>query len=135
MQLTQVRLDDLTVVLWLIVLVHLLRSAVKIIVLTDEGHISQQGSFHELDFQEGFVGSLHLEEHRNEELTELPHSVHQIKVSNSRLKDKPQGSDNDVTRRTGDLSVYQHYFRSVGWTSCLLLHFEPYICIHVQLSA
>ena len=96
------------------VLVQYLRSADKIVVLGQGGIVKEQGSFDELNSGNGFVQSLVLGNGtlapREETVTspEKPETLEATRKSIAR-------NDEDLNRRTGDLSIYKYYFKSIGW--------------------
>lgn len=96
------------------VLVQYLRSADKIVVLGQGGIIEEQGSFDEVNSGNGFVQSLMLRNGtpflQKETVTfpEKPEILEAIRKSIAR-------NDDNLNRRTGDFSIYQYYFKSIGW--------------------
>jgi ATP-binding cassette subfamily C (CFTR/MRP) protein 1 len=85
----------------------------------NEGKISEQGAFHDLRSQDGFIGKVLL----HPELLDSIELKEDSATIPSRIKKPlPKGllgpSANDIadlTRRTGDLSVYKYYLASIGW--------------------
>lgn len=86
----------------------------KIIVLTSDGEIDQQGSYQQLRSSEGFVKSVSAQD-RAFEGGETP----QDSVSLARKVGQGPTPEQvyDLTRRTGDMSVYKYYFMTIKKSS------------------
>ncbi|KAL8856229.1 MAG: hypothetical protein Q9178_007146 [Gyalolechia marmorata] len=100
-----------------------------IIVLNDKGQIAEQGSFDELNATGGYVSSLDLPpadwRMRSQPVTSLDHLMSSTSVDTipslpptKELVDDPD-SEFEANKRTGDLSIYAYYARSVGWVSVI----------------
>ncbi|KAI4197560.1 MAG: hypothetical protein LQ348_002135 [Seirophora lacunosa] len=101
-----------------------------IIVLNDKGQIAEQGSFSELNLGGGHVSSLDLEpadwrvrEQGTSKLDQLLQNAPQDYIPTlaptKEAVDDPD-SEFESNKRTGDLSVYAFYAKSVGRTSVLI---------------
>ena len=95
-----------------------LESADNIIVL-NQGRISEQGSFKELRSRGSFIGKVPVQ-------LQLPEAEAEAEAIGTAPQKTPKSflgpSANDIsdlTRRTGDLSVYKYYLASIGWFWCL----------------
>ncbi|RDW69977.1 hypothetical protein BP5796_08374 [Coleophoma crateriformis] len=103
--------------------VHHLREADKIIVLSEDGTITEQGTFETLNKNQSYVQKLLLGEKGDV-------NSGQDKEAGSPIKDKPTikskasaEDGNDLLRRTGDAQVYKYYLKSIGWRHGLILLF------------
>ncbi|KAL8722266.1 MAG: hypothetical protein Q9225_001213 [Loekoesia sp. 1 TL-2023] len=96
-----------------------------IIVLNEKGQIAEQGSFTELNFGGGYVSSLDLPQPdwrvRNQGTSTLDHLL--VSASEDYLPILPHtkevaedpDTEFEANKRTGDLSIYAYYAKSVGW--------------------
>lgn len=96
-----------------------------IIVLNEKGQIAEQGSFAELNFGGGYVSSLDLPQPdwrvRNQGTSTLDHLL--VSASEDYLPILPHtkeavedpDTEFEANKRTGDLSIYAYYAKSVGW--------------------
>lgn len=103
------------------ILVRHLPQADQIIVLDVDGHISQQGKFDDLRIQGGFVSSLVLPDMPTEERKTSPKDAAKRKPLPKVLQGPSANDIADLTRRTGDISLYRYYFASIGWKISLAL--------------
>ncbi|KUJ06202.1 P-loop containing nucleoside triphosphate hydrolase protein [Mollisia scopiformis] len=105
-----------------------LPSADHIIVLGDDGKIAQQGSFSELNSQSGYVQSLNIS---LLESGSKPRDDSGTQKQNSDLAllRPSETSIDDMSRRTGDTSVYLFYIKAVGWLPTFI--FMVAICAFV----
>jgi len=89
----------------------------QIVVLDRNGKIAQQGTFDVLREEEGYLKSLILSppEAKHTEITVTK------PVPRALAKIKSAGPDqaSDLTRRTGDISVYLYYYKSVTYLSLI----------------
>ena len=95
-----------------------------IIALGSDGRISEQGDFRELSSSGGYTSSFNLpppewayksgyaEPAISKQTSILPASIVPTKTSTE-----------DLTRRTGDMSVYLYYINAVGWLPSLVFVF------------
>lgn len=100
-----------------------------IIVLDDKGQIAEQGSFSELNIGSGHVSSLDLaqadwrfREKGTSKLDQLLQNAPQDSVPTlAPTKEAVEDADSEfeANKRTGDLSIYAYYAKSVGWVSVL----------------
>jgi ATP-binding cassette subfamily C (CFTR/MRP) protein 1 len=89
-----------------------------IIVLSKEGTIAEQGSFDVLSSTGGFVASFNLQP---------PDWNFQLDDARN-LKQKPNPKpvpgcsdiEGEANRRTGDMSIYIYYIKSIGWIPVLI---------------
>ncbi|KAJ4303189.1 hypothetical protein N0V90_002082 [Kalmusia sp. IMI 367209] len=92
-----------------------------VVVLDSDGKIAQQGSFYELRDQEGSLSDLIL---RHD--TGTPEANPAGKAAQKKKKHAIKGATAtdvaDITRKTGDVTVYKYYFRSISMlgTVCFL---------------
>jgi len=84
-----------------------------IITLSADGKISEQGSFKDLAADGGYVSSFNLPP---------PEWNYDPKDTTSTLRGKEfvltqptQSTEDDASRRTGDVAIYLYYIRAVGW--------------------
>ena len=87
-----------------------------ILVLSADGHISQQGSYEELRAQPGFISSAMHEP--------TPEDEQNGTSSNSKVLKELKGPSEeealDLARKTGDISVYKYYLQSIPLVWSLL---------------
>lgn len=96
-----------------------------IIVLDDKGRIAEQGSFHDLNIGGGHISSLDLSQADWRIREQGPSTLDQLLASASQddlptlppTKEVLEDADNEfeANKRTGDLSIYAYYAKSVGW--------------------
>ncbi|KAM3068089.1 hypothetical protein ACMFMF_009454 [Clarireedia jacksonii] len=121
--------------------VHRTPAADHIVVLQD-GRITQQGTYTQLNSIPGYVRSLNIEDriHDQEEDKSSASELYQVNESRN-MKDistakfstnheANNGSENN--RKDGDFSIYKYYINSVGWMNFLL--FGIYITVSVVFS-
>lgn len=93
-----------------------------IICLQNDGKISEQGNFKDLNSEEGYISSFALPQAEwHYEAEKLRKSVD--KKSNEGIlvaKDATKNVEDDLSRRTGDVSVYLYYIKAVGWVPTLI---------------
>ena len=92
-----------------------------IAVMSRIGEISQQGSFEELSEQEGYVKNLLS---GTEQATGVAKpTAKAVQKKKPQIKGVTANDVSDLTRRTGDISVYKYYFKSVSifGTCCFLV--------------
>ena len=96
----------------------------KVIVLDSNGCISEQGPFEALREQEGFVSKI-LQDNNFERRNRVEDADASKKGPSAAAKKSVQGPSAekyaDLTRRTGDTSVYKYYFASIGWRLALIV--------------
>jgi ATP-binding cassette subfamily C (CFTR/MRP) protein 1 len=105
-----------------------MQSADKIVVLDSKGIISQQGRFKELQSQPGYIQNLLLQEPTSLDATETIKEVLLPPVQSVGLKPRKTESL-DMKRKTGDLSVYKYYFKSLGWRRTMIFILTEAICV------
>jgi ATP-binding cassette, subfamily C (CFTR/MRP), member 1 len=93
----------------------------NIIVLDNDGKAIEQGTFSNLRSSDGFVGrlSLHPEILESDPISKTAEDTAAFKAPPAALKVLQGPSANDIadlTRQTGDISVYKYYLKSIGWT-------------------
>ncbi|KAF3128104.1 hypothetical protein TWF703_009706 [Orbilia oligospora] len=106
-----------------IYLVHRLPSTNQIIVMTKEGSIQSRGTWESLSSDSTFMEILRDATKSETSSTrsgthhaginddqEIPHEVTPHDDENART----QASIDDISRKTGDIMVYKHYFKSIG---------------------
>lgn len=89
-----------------------MRAVDHIIALGEGGRIQEQGSFMELEPAKGYVHELSIKGTQTEMLDE-EETVDPVKPVTQ--ADKIDTARQDLARRTGDVRVYAHYAKSVGW--------------------
>jgi len=98
----------------------------KVIVIGENGHIAEQGSFDQLRSQDGFVSKLLL----NPELLKAKVTAEDVPKDvggniNSpvtipkALRGASKNDVEDLTRRVGDIAVYKYYLKAIGWRIAL----------------
>ena len=92
-----------------------------IVVLNESGRVSEQGSFRWLVASGGYVSTLDLSppewtiESEQKDLDKLMANASRFEPSPLPPKELVEVTEFDVNKRTGDLSIYSFYARSVGW--------------------
>jgi ATP-binding cassette subfamily C (CFTR/MRP) protein 1 len=97
-------------------LVNYLPSADSVILMNSDGTIVQQGAYDELRLSENDVKIL---ESKGKENDVSPSEGSDDKPEANRSKDKASAQSTsalELTRKTGDMSLYKFYFSSVGPT-------------------
>jgi ATP-binding cassette subfamily C (CFTR/MRP) protein 1 len=94
--------------------VHHLRHADYIVALGNGGKVTKQGSLEALSSQDDYVQQLKLraEDNSSEEEKEEFDLTNEPIVAHAAHDD----TQNELARRTRDLSVYKYYTSSIGWT-------------------
>jgi len=112
--------------------VHRLSYADHVVAMTADGSISEQGTFEQLKASEGYVAMLEAEykaekSKRDDIEQEKPaNSVHAVLIEEEEEQliqeenTELHIAQEDLTRQTGDLSLYWYYLRSVHWASSAL---------------
>ncbi|KAL9614735.1 MAG: hypothetical protein Q9167_000804 [Letrouitia subvulpina] len=107
-----------------------------IVVLNEKGRIAEQGSFKELTASGGFVSNLDLppaERRSKPKETTLDQLVltanKSVPATRPPQETAAQAEELEANRRTGDLSIYAYYAKSVGVFSVLI--FVVAICSYV----
>ncbi|KAI8633154.1 putative ABC transporter [Xylariaceae sp. FL1651] len=77
-----------------------------------EGKVAEHGTFSQLNSQDGYVGSLNLEQRE----TELPQTLPAALQSDNTAIDDLREIFN---KKTSDWAVYKYYFKSIGWLASL----------------
>jgi ATP-binding cassette subfamily C (CFTR/MRP) protein 1 len=100
---------------------HRLPFADHIISLTNEGKVSEQGTFRELNSAGGYVSSFNLPP---PEWNYHP-SIKSIDIEKQKVRAlaplaPPEETADDISRRNGDISVYLYYIKAVGWIPTLI---------------
>jgi ATP-binding cassette, subfamily C (CFTR/MRP), member 1 len=99
--------------------VNLLPSADYIISLGASGKIMEQGSFEELNRQEGYVSSLALQQLKGDDF-----DTGQVDTATQKKEQLfPDVQVDEINRGNGDFSVYLYYFRTVGIPAMALFFF------------
>ena len=84
-----------------------------VVVLGLEGMIEKQGSFNSLGLSPDFVQSLLPDQILKEEVGESAMTIEQRTPTTSNSK-PPVTDDLELSRRTGDLTLYKYYLKSIG---------------------
>ncbi|KAM4056985.1 ABC transporter [Hirsutella rhossiliensis] len=92
------------------------------IIILDNGRISSQGSIDELG--DSLSQLIHQETNQKPSSSVTSSSSSEIKLGTSvKPAAKAEAEDvEDLSRRTGDLSLYLYYFRSIGWNGSSTFH-------------
>jgi len=89
-----------------------------VITLAADGKISEQGSFKDLAADGGYVSSFNLPP---PEWNYEPNDIMKILRGKESILIPPiQKTEDDASRRTGDLAIYLYYIKAVGWIPSLL---------------
>ncbi|KAE8411413.1 P-loop containing nucleoside triphosphate hydrolase protein [Aspergillus pseudocaelatus] len=90
-----------------------------IIVLGNEGHVIEQGSFKALDLSGGYISSFALGLPEQNNAAEKPNSSAKSEIQVSSVE---QDEDGDVESpgAGGDISIYLYYVKSIGWLPTLI---------------
>lgn len=91
----------------------------KIIVLSSEGRVSQQGTYEQLRSESGFVRGLSFEERRVAGDLKGNQKPHDASTTTRSAQGPTQEQIQDLSRRTGDFSIYRYYFRSIKKSSSI----------------
>jgi len=111
-----------------------LRDADNIIVLGDSGTIVEQGTFHSLSLQNGYVQNLFIDyqaqETQSESILDISEDIRKD-LTTAAIKNFEQ--EEDLLRKTGDMTLYKYYLRSVGWKdgiTILVLTIGAQFCVY-----
>ena len=91
-----------------------LSQADNIIALSSEGTVCEQGSYDELDRLQGYVYALKTKSDRSSASGSEEKPV-PVEMQSSAAAAKVADQQHDLARRTGDLTVYKYYAKSIGW--------------------
>lgn len=103
-------------ILKLIQTVNLLPSADHIIVLGQQGNIQEQGSFRELNTNNGYVQNLLVKQFKGKTEVAAPPLKHTL--GKKQVAIEPTA---DKKRQLGDMTVYWFYFQKIGTINTLLI--------------
>lgn len=90
-----------------------LRDADNIVALGMDGRVQEQGAFRELESKKGYIHELSV---KGTQGTPIAQEETIEPVPPARPADKLAEAEQDLARQTGDVKVYGHYARSLGWT-------------------
>ncbi|MGI4815732.1 MAG: ABC transporter transmembrane domain-containing protein, partial [Janthinobacterium lividum] len=92
-----------------------------IVVLDDDSHIAEQGSYEDLNSQSGYISKLEVTEEAKAATESRDHDG-QEKVSSKAKGPKGPSEDDvmDLTRKTGDMAVYGYWLKSIGAPSAIM---------------
>lgn len=111
--------------------VHRIPSANHIVVL-ENGRITEQGSYDGLKaISNGYVASLKLRD--TSQITSISNLPPVPFIASSEKDNNGNKPNEDLSRQTGDLSVYKYYAQSIGWWRLWL--FVIYISLHTVFGA
>ena len=89
-----------------------------VITLGGDGKVSEQGSFKDLNAEGGYVSSFSLPpaewNYQPNETTHLPYDKESVVAPSAKC------TEDDASRRTGDVAIYMYYVRAVGWIPTLI---------------
>jgi ATP-binding cassette subfamily C (CFTR/MRP) protein 1 len=83
-----------------------------------DGKISEQGSFRDLNAEGGYVSSFSLAP--PEWIYEPKDTIKLLQGKESGVIDPIRNTEDDASRRTGDVAIYLYYIRAVGWIPSLI---------------
>ncbi|KAJ6780041.1 hypothetical protein PWT90_01213 [Aphanocladium album] len=111
--------------------VHYLPEAAHIIALGTDGTVREQGSFKDLIVNQKYVQGLNVRKNTldGEEIpmtSAAPESSADVVIKS--IKAKPDEPLEDASRASGELSVFLHYFRSIGKLSVVAFTFSGVLC-------
>ena len=92
--------------------VKYLREADHIVALSAEGQIREQGPFADLESQKGYVHELSIKG-TQPQASQEEEAVEAAKPTSG--SDRLSTAEQDLARQTGDMRVYSHYAKSLGW--------------------
>ena len=95
--------------------VHRLFYADNIVALGPSGEIIEQGNYKQLYYTRGYVRSLSRLQHSKSRLGSNGNSTNEPVVEDSATRLEVERAASDASRRTGDLTIYLYYFKSIGW--------------------
>lgn len=98
-----------------------------VISFTGDGKIPEQGSFGDLDAEGGYISSFHLPPPEwNYESSDIRSIVHSGKSIATQLA---KSTEDDASRRTGDVETYLYYVKAVGWmpTSIFVIAISAFV--------
>jgi hypothetical protein len=89
-----------------------------VITLGGDGKVSEQGSFKDLNAEGGYVSSFSLPPPDWNHEPVYTNKIFHGKESAGNLRS--QTTEDDASRRTGDVAIYLYYVRAVGWIPTLI---------------
>lgn len=93
----------------------------KILVLSAEGKLVQDGTYAELEAREGYVGRMISQGGRQVDGEEQIAVEKAVSAAVLKVKQGLTSAEMmDLTRRTGDTAVYKYYYKSIGLRNSLL---------------
>ncbi|KAE8441372.1 hypothetical protein EG329_005475 [Mollisiaceae sp. DMI_Dod_QoI] len=94
-----------------------LREVDNIIVLDENGTVSEQGTFDSLDLENGHLHDLIIDSRDQKSQPEIEsNTVRENNTVNlTAAVSNIEQSKDDLLRQTGDLTLYKYYLKSVGW--------------------
>ncbi|CEJ91185.1 hypothetical protein VHEMI06915 [[Torrubiella] hemipterigena] len=99
--------------------VEYLHYADHIVALNDKGSIEEQGSFQELDAQDGYVHNLRFnrdkESLQDEQEKQQDENRQPVLYEPVVSREDENDESEELARRTGDSAVYKYYVKSIGW--------------------
>ena len=102
------------------------------IVVLENGRIVEQGSYESLTSSGGYVASLKLRE-TDESQKPSADNTTPVAFTADKKKSNEVKLNNDLTRQTGDFSIYKYYFKSTGWWNFGL--FVAYVTLNSIFTA
>jgi hypothetical protein len=94
-------------------------SADHTIVLGDDGHILEQGSFKALDLAGGYISSFGLGLPEPSDTTERLDNAEKTNIQ-ATSTEKPDDSKAENPGSSGDIAIYLYYIRSIGWVPTIV---------------
>ena len=93
-----------------------MRDADNIVVLGDSGTIVEQGTYDFLNLQQGHVQNLIVDsqtrESQSDSVLDISEDIRE-NLTSAVVKNSEQ--EEDLLRKTGDMTLYKYYLKSVGW--------------------
>jgi ATP-binding cassette subfamily C (CFTR/MRP) protein 1 len=108
-----------------------LPEADNIVVLGEDGSIIEQGNFEHLNTEQGYVQSLIVEDQAEKSYSNTVSDTVTKSKKEAAEKAVEDTSASDLLRKTGDLTLYKYYLKSVGWKDgivILTLTFSSQFC-------
>ncbi|KAE8349019.1 P-loop containing nucleoside triphosphate hydrolase protein [Aspergillus coremiiformis] len=89
------------------------------IVLGNEGHIIEQGSFKALDLAGGYISSFALGLSEQKGALEMPGNSKKTNIQVSSIEEH-EDSEMENSKASGDMSIYLYYIKSIGWLPTMI---------------
>jgi ATP-binding cassette subfamily C (CFTR/MRP) protein 1 len=111
-----------------------LREVDNIVVLGENGTVIEQGTFASLDLQGGYVQSLIIEaQAKKPQSHSTSDALENARDDRDTTAVRDTEAEDDLLRKTGDMTLYKYYLKSVGWKdgiTILLLTLSARFCLY-----